>query len=219
MHDEITILIADDHPIFRKGLIDVLLVDKTLKVVGEAADGTAALAFLHDHPVDIAILDVDMPNMGGLDVAKAARREQIKVDVIILTMYKEESIFNKALDLGVRGYVLKENAASDIVQGVKTVAEGKHYVSPTISDFLVRRSKKQTTRLKDGPNLDLLSPAEHKVLKLIAANKSTKEIAEELYVSPKTVENHRANICSKLDLHGSHALLRFVIENKSRLLV
>jgi DNA-binding NarL/FixJ family response regulator len=217
MASEITILIADDHPIFRKGLMDVLLVDKSLKVIGEAADGESALSFLREHTVDIAILDVDMPNLGGLDVAKAARREQIKVDVIILTMYKEESIFNKALDLGVRGYVLKENAASDIVQGVRTVAEGKHYVSPTISDFLVRRSKKQTTRMKDGPNLELLSPTERKVLKLIAANKSTKEIAEELYVSPKTVENHRANICSKLDLHGSHALLRFVIDNKTRL--
>jgi DNA-binding NarL/FixJ family response regulator len=213
----ITLIIADDHPVFRRGLIQVLESDPALRISAEVGNGEEALAAIERHQPDIAVLDIDMPKMNGLEVMKALKKRQLSVSVIVLTMYDEERMFNKALDLGVMGYVLKESAVSDILQSVKTVASGKHFISPSISDFLVRRSRGQVPNVGVHGTLSDLTPSERRILRLISENKTSKEIAEELSISIHTVENHRAHICDKLNITGNNALLRFALEHKSLL--
>jgi DNA-binding NarL/FixJ family response regulator len=214
----IRVVIADDHPIFRKGLREILEEDRELVVVGEAADGAAALGALRSLDPQVAVVDIEMPKVNGFGLAEAVRAERLPVAIVFLTMYREEDAFNRALDIGVKGYVLKDSAVVDVVSAIKTVAAGQHYISPSISSFLVNRAARGSDLARRQPGLHRLTPMERRVLKLIAEKKTSKEISAELFVSPRTVDNHRNNICSKLDLHGSNALLKFALEHKSELL-
>jgi len=215
MNQPISVLIADDHPVFRKGLRDVIEEDSRFQIVFEAENGETVLNHLDHSLPDILILDIDMPNVGGLDVARIVQKRNLDTRVVILTMYKEEYMFNKAMDVGVRGYVLKDNAVTDILHCLKAVAEGRYCISPTISDYLLRRSGHQTSSGSKG--VDQLTPAERRILSLIADNLTNKQIADKISISYKTVERHRENIARKLDLHGAHSLLKFALENKSNL--
>lgn len=214
MKAEIKIVIADDHPIFRRGLRQIIETEPQIKVVAEADDGEMALAAVQEHTPQVAILDVDMPNRDGFEVLQIIRARRLPIAVIFLTMHKDERIFNKALDLGVAGYVLKDSAITEIVASVKAVAAGQNYVSPALSTSLLKRAARATS---PPPGLDDLTPTERRVLKLIAAYKTSKEIATELFISTRTVEHHRANICTKLSLKGSHALLKFALDHQEKL--
>jgi len=215
MSQPITLVVADDHPLFRKGLHEVIASDPMLKIVAEAADGTAALEMIQQHVPAIAVLDIDMPKMGGLAVAREIQERKIEVDIIFMTMYREEDLFNEAMDVGARAYVLKDSAVNDILNAIYTVADGKYYISPALTDHLIKRSARAEKLLRHTPSLEDLTPAEMRILKLIAENKTSKEIADILSISYKTVENHRTNIASKLHLRGSHSLLKFALENKN----
>jgi DNA-binding NarL/FixJ family response regulator len=217
MKNDIRILIADDHPIFRRGLREVIEKAPHLTVVAEAEDGIAALERIKESRPDIAILDIDMPEMDGFAVTRALGEDQLPVTIIFLTMYKDEMHFNDALDLGVKGYIIKDNAAADVVTCINTVAAGQNYISPVLSTYLVNRSKRASQFARKEPGLNDLTPTEQRVLSLLAEYKTSKEIAAQLFVSVRTVENHRANICAKLDLHGPHALVKFAIQHKSEL--
>jgi DNA-binding NarL/FixJ family response regulator len=211
------VLIADDHPVFRKGLILAVGSERSIEIVGEAADGNQALRLSEELKPDVIVLDIEMPGMNGLQVAEEIIKEHLPVDIVFLTMYKEADMFNEAMDLGVKGYVLKESAVSDIVNSIKTVAEGRYFISPSISEYLVTRSDRARMLLKKKPQLENLTKTERKVMRMISENKTSKEIGDVLHISFRTVENHRSNICHKLEIHGSHALLKFAIENKSSL--
>ena len=215
MKEHISILLADDHPIVRKGMKDILAGEKGIEVVHESGDGEDALNYLREHTVNIAIVDMNMPKKNGLQVAIAASKERIPVDFVVMTMYKDELMFNRAIDAEVRGYVLKENAITEILDCVRAVTEGKLYLSPSLSEFLLRRSKHRESLPHSIQGLNDLTPTERKVLLLLAELKTNKEIADELSISIKTVTNHRDNICKKLELHGAHALLKFALENKA----
>jgi DNA-binding NarL/FixJ family response regulator len=200
--------------LFRKGLCEVIQSDVTLRIVGEAGDGVSALALIEKCNPTMAILDIDMPHMGGLTVAREVRLRKLPTDVIFLTMYKEEDLFNEAIDVGTRGYVLKDSAVNDILNAIHTVVDGKYYISPVLSDHLMRRSARTEKLLKHTTSLEDLTPTELRILKLVAETKTSKEIAEMLSISYKTVENHRTSIAAKLQLRGSHSLLKFALENK-----
>jgi DNA-binding NarL/FixJ family response regulator len=217
MADEIRIVIADDHPIVRRGLAQTIEAEPQLKVVGEAGDGNEALRKIRELAPKVAILDIDMPGLGGFAVAREIRKENLPVAVIFLTIHSEEDMFNEALDIGALGYVLKESAVSDIVAAIRAVARGQHFLTPSISGFLVNRRRRAASLETEKPGLKDLTPSEQRILKLIAEDKSSKEIAEILFISHRTVENHRTNICQKLGLSGSHALLRFALKHKSEL--
>ena len=210
-------MIVDDHPLFRGGLRQVILDDRRFELTGEEADGEAALKFIQEKKPDIAVLDLKLPGLTGLEIAHKLQAARSPTRVIILTMHNEEELINRALDNGVMGFVLKENAVEEIVNAISAVAEGEHYFSPAVSGHLVRRRHRAESLAKEKPGLDDLTKAELRVLKLIATKKTSKEIAAELFISPRTVEAHRANICTKLDLHGSHSLLQFALENRSLL--
>jgi DNA-binding NarL/FixJ family response regulator len=214
---EIRIIIADDHPIFRRGLKEVIEADAGLRVIAEAPDGDKAIELIESARPDVALLDIDMPGKNGFEVARYLRDHQVPTAVIFLTMYREEDALGKALELGVMGYVLKDSAAGEIVAGARAVAAGKHYISPELSSFLVKRAERARFLSEQSPGLNSLTPTERRVLKLIAETKTTKQIAAELFVSPRTIDHHRASICSKLDLEGANALLKFALEHKSDL--
>lgn len=214
MSEKTAVLIADDHPLFRKGLRQAIEEDSALSVVAEAGDGSGALWQIRDLKPDVAVLDIDMPGMTGLQVARAVRDEGMYVAVVILTVYREEDMFNEAMDLGVRGYVLKETAGVEIIEALKAVSMGKYYISPTISGHLAGRTERARQLLKEKPSLSSLTSTEHKVLRLIALGKTSKDIAEEMHVSFRTVETHRYNISTKLNLHGSHSLVKFAIDHR-----
>jgi DNA-binding NarL/FixJ family response regulator len=214
MATEIRIVIADDHPVFRQGLRQIIEMERGLNVIGEAADGSAALTLIRDLRPEVAVLDINMPNLKGFEVARELRREGSSTQIIFLTMYDDERMFNEALNAGALGYLLKDSAISDIVESIRAAAGGRHFITPAISGYLIKRAARSQSLQEDAPSLKDLSPAEMRILKLIAENNSSKEIAEQLFISYRTVENHRANICQKLGLHGSNALVRFALEHK-----
>lgn len=211
------IFIADDHAILRKGLKDILQSEPDLTICGEAGNGDDALTKIAELLPDIAILDIDMPRRTGIEVAAELRMRKLNVRVINLTMYDDESFFTKSMDAGAKGYVLKDGAIADIVQAVRTVRDGKYFISPLLSSFALGRAQEQTAINEGTSPLAALTHTERKVLKLISQNKSTKDIAEELFVSHRTIDSHRANIAAKLNLQGQNALLRYAIENKHKL--
>jgi len=215
MTQEATILIVDDHPLFRRGLREVLGESSQFKIVAEAADGEEALRKVVEAKPRIAIIDIDMPRLNGLEMVRAVRKLELPLAAIFLTMYKEEDMFNAAMDLGVKAYVLKENAADDILAALNHVARDEIFVSPPMLQMKARRSDRVQQLLMSKPQIDDLTPAERRVLKMIAEDHTTKEIADLLRISARTVENHRLNICQKLNLHGSHSLLRFAFDHKS----
>ena len=205
----------DDHPLFRNGLRHVIQGNDRFELVAEAGDGETAWQLIQEKKPDVVVLDINLPKLTGLEVAKKIRDKKLPVRVIVLTMLKEEELVNRALDLGANGFVLKENAVEDIVNAIVTVADGGHYLSPAVSAFLVRRRSRAEALAAHKPGLEDLTKAERRILKLIAEKKTSKEIAAELFISPRTVEAHRANISSKLELRGSHSLLQFALENRS----
>ncbi len=213
----IRLLIADDHPIIRKALRQMLESDSAFAVVHEARDGREAMEAIERLAPDIAILDIDMPVVNGLEVLRELRKRASRVNVVILTMYNDEELFNEAMDLEVKGYILKEGAVDDIRECAHAVSKGRYYISPSISEYLVHRSERHAELHKTFPVLNQLSAAERRVLRLIGEGRTSKQIAEELSVSPKTVDNHRQNIVQKLGLHGAHALLKFALAHKAEL--
>ena len=217
MSNEIRIVIADDHPIVRQGLRQTIEAERRLKIVAEAGDGKAALEKIAELGPEVAILDVDMPEMGGFEVARALRQQGLSVEIIFLTIHDEEEVFQAAMDLGAKGYVLKDSALAEIITAINSVAKGRAYISPALSAHLLKRSRGAATLAAQKPGLADVTPTERRILKLIAQDKTSKEIAAELFVSPKTVEAHRWNICQKLELHGNLALIKFALEHKSQL--
>jgi DNA-binding NarL/FixJ family response regulator len=197
--------------VFRKGLVDLISDEDNFEVIAEAENGKEAIMQIKKYQPEIAILDINMPLINGFEVAKELNKAKAKTKIIFLTMHKEENILNKALDFRAKGYILKECAIDDIINCINYVSQDKQYISPAISELLVKR-----TRLFKGTEskLDKLTLTEKKILSLIAEEKTSREIAEQLFVSIRTVENHRINICHKLELSGINSLLKFVIENK-----
>jgi DNA-binding NarL/FixJ family response regulator len=212
MSDGVTVIIADDHPMFRKGVAEVLRADPSITVLGEASDGEAALALIQSRTPRVAVVDLEMPKKTGLEVAAAAREAAPDVSIVLLTMHAGADILQRALAVGVRGYVSKESAADDLLACVHLVAGGRTYVSASLG-----KAAAVAVGPKNAPALASLSPAERNVLRYIARNQTTREIAEALDISPKTVENHRSKICQKLSVTGNNALVRFAMEHVEEL--
>jgi DNA-binding NarL/FixJ family response regulator len=217
MNQESTVLIVDDHPLLRHGLRDVIGHNSRFKIVGEASDGVEALRQIASLKPHIAILDIDMPRLNGLETIRAVRQLPFLVKVIILTMYNEEDMFNAAMDLGAKAYVLKENAANDILIALENVDRGEDFVSPLMAEAGQRRSDRVHELLLSKPQIESLTPAERRILKLVGEDYTSKEIAGLLNLSVRTVDNHRQHICDKLKLHGTHSLLKFAFDNSAYL--
>lgn len=214
---KVRVVIVDDHPLFRQGLRSAIEGDDRFEVVGEAGLAEPALELILREKPDVAVLDVNLPQMNGFELMTSLRNRKSSVLIVILTMLKDEQAFNTALNLRVNGYVLKENAAAEILSCIAAVANGESYVSPSLTDFLLRRRSRAEFLARKRPGLEDLTVAERRVLKRIADGKTTKEIAAEFFISPRTVDSHRAHICEKLELSGANKLLQFALQNRDAL--
>lgn len=212
---KIKIIIADDHPIFRKGLRKIIEADNEIEILGEAENGESALKKILDLKPDIALLDIDMPKLTGIQVLKELKKRKVNIKTIFLTVYSDESIFDEAMNLGILGYVLKDSAISDIINCIKSVADEKYYITPSLSDFLINLKNKLKRMEENKPALNRLTKTEMNVLSLLAEGKTSRQIGEKMFISHKTVDNHKANISDKLELRGMHILIKFAIENKA----
>lgn len=199
------ILLADDHEIFRQG-VKALLEREGFRVDGEAGDGHVAIQLAEQLTPDVAVLDLTMPLLNGLDAAREIARLSPRTRTILLTMHTEDPYVAKALAAGIRGYVLKSQAAEDLVQAIREVSKGAVYLSPGVSEAVVEAylSRRELPR-------DPLTSRERQVLQLIAEGKTTKEVAGLLGVSVKTAESHRMRIMTKLDIHETAGLVRYAI--------
>lgn len=211
--EPIKIVIADDHPIFRRGLAEILASTRDFRVIGEVENGARALELVEQSSPDVAILDLDMPVLDGIAVAKMIHERRLPVKVIFLTMHRNQSVVRSMNKIGVSGYVLKDAVLDEIVDCIRAVINGEQFLGSGLGQ---RDSSgvPSTIGISTIDDINELSQTERKVLSEIARSRSNREIARDLFISVRTVETHRYNICSKLHIKGPHALLRFALANK-----
>lgn len=208
MNHEIKILVADDHPMLLKGLRNELF-EQGFNVLEGATNGAQALDVIGSEIPDIAIIDINMPLLNGFEVIKKCQDKGLKTRFIVLTSYKEKSYVLKAQKLNIHGYLLKDEPFFEIKRCIQSVLNGKFYASKVFDDIVINEISPQLEKIK------YLSPSERTIVRLIAQDKSSKEIGELLTISYRTVQKHRSNIISKLDLPSdSDALSQWVLKNK-----
>ena len=212
-----TIIIADDHPLFLSGIRMELEKDDTLNIIAEAGDGKTALELIKKYNPDVAVLDFEMPELTGLEIAKELQKSGSPVKIILLTMHNEKKIFLKALEIGIKGYVLKNDAVIDIFNAVNCVIGGGEFISPKLIGLLLEKGNDLQTEDKMPGQIVNLTQTEKNILKLIAELDSNEEIAGKLFISKRTVENQRVIISQKLDLEGAKDLLKFAVKHKDYL--
>ena len=201
----IRVVLADDHVLVRQGLRS-LLERERFQIVAEASDGREMIRLVESLHPDIAVVDIRMPLLNGIDAVRELARSCSKTKMILLTQHDEEQYIHEALEAGVRGYVLKSQVASDLVQAIQQVAHGQVYLSPSVSGAIVEAYRSKSDRHRDP-----LSGRERQVLQLIAEGKSTKDVAVVLGVSVKTAESHRSRLMEKLDIHETATLVRYAV--------
>lgn len=203
----IGVVLADDHPIFRRGLKS-LLEKEGLVILGEGGDGIEAIKMAETFRPDIIVLDFSMPRLNGLDAAKEIHRVSPRTKVILLTVHREEQYVLEAMAAGVKGYVLKSEAATGLVEAIREVHRGNAYLSPQIAQFAVGSA---LLRCVGGAPAEVLSPREIQVLKLIAEGNTTRAIAERLNLTVKTAESYRTALMAKLEIHETASLVRYAV--------
>lgn len=200
------IVIADDHPLLLAGVVSVLQKELEDVIIHEAINGAEALQKVIEVEPDITILDIEMPFLNGVEVAQKILASDLNTKIVFLTLHKERSLFNEIKDMGIDGYILKEFSTDEITQCVNAVLAGKKYYSKKIEGFIE----------KSGVDLSIFTKTEINIIKLIGKEKTTKEIADMLFVSPNTIDSHRYNICKKLELKPEkNSLLKWVLQNVS----
>lgn len=207
----IRILIADDHGVLRAGLRALLRAEPDLKVVGEAADGNAVLRLAHELRPDIVLLDVSMPGLGGIETTTRLRRLLPEARILILTIHEDEGLLREAIRAGAAGYIIKRAAESELINAIHVVWRGDIYIHPSLNRALLRDLS--PVQAPDTPSVESLTPREVDVLRLIARGYTSRQIAEVLNISARTVEGHRANLTNKLSLHSRVDLVNYAEEH------
>lgn len=199
----IRVIIADDHRIFRQGLAGLIAEEQDMELVGEAGNGTDALRLIHELQPDVAVLDLSMPRPDGIEVARQLNAEQIASACLILTMHDSTVTMHRAMDAGARGYLVKDGAYEEFVAAVRQVASGRAYFNASI-----------TAECGAAGQNPFLTRREQEVLRLTAQGLSSKTIADQLEISPRTVENHRQNIMKKLQIHNATSLVNYAVKQQ-----
>jgi two-component system, NarL family, response regulator NreC len=212
--NKIRVLVADDHGIVRKGLRFVLERQEDLEVVGEACDGREAVRICEEVHPNVVVMDIAMPQLNGLDAAAQIARHNPDIKVIILSMHGDEDYLLRALNAGVKAYLLKDSAELDLARAVRAVSQGNSFFSPAIAQLLVEDYTRQLQQRGLEDSYELLTEREKEVLQLLAEGKSNKEVANVLNLSPYTVETHRTHVMQKLDLHNTAEIVLYAVRKK-----
>jgi len=204
------ILLADDHPVVRSGLRAVLAAESDVQIIGEEGDGERALEAIRTLQPDVAILDIQMPGLSGIEVARRLSTDSNnKTALVVLSLHKEEIDLQSALDAGVSAYVVKDDAAQDLVEALRAAARGEMYVSPRLTGSLVRALRKG-----DSTTASTLTQREREVLRLLAEGMRSKEIATRLKLSTKTVESYRGTLMDKLNIRSVAGLVKYALKHR-----
>jgi len=212
MADKYSVIIAEDHQLFREGLKSMLSARGDIDIIAEAEDGLEAVSCVKRTPPDLLLLDLSMPRLSGISVMKDVKRQFPDVKILALTIHESDEYVLEAFDAGTDGYCIKDASREELMVAIDSVLEGKTYISPGIADNVVEGFLEDRRRLKTQTDWDTVTQREREVLKLLAEGYLNKEIAALLHISVKTVEKHRANIMTKLDLHNASALTAYAIE-------
>jgi len=208
---KIRILVADDHTLIRQGIVSLLTAQPDMEVVAEAANGREAVEAARRLQPDVALMDIGMPQMDGLEATRHIRQQQPGTQVLILTVHDREDYLFQAIRAGAAGYILKGADVQDLLAGVRTVCRGEVYLYPTVTKKLLTDYLRRVETGEDRASYDGLTDRERQVLRLIAEGKTTTEIARSLYLSPHTVQTHRDHIMEKLNLHSKAELIKYAI--------
>lgn len=214
---KIKIFIADDHMMFRDGLKYILTENKTCEIIGEAGNGREALDQIHKLKPDIAILDISMPLMTGLEAARMIQKYDKNIKIIILTRHDNEEYVKQAISYGVNGFILKENAGDDLLKAVKDVINGNLYLSPKLLTSMIRKGMLSQGKPEEKEIISEINPLtnrEREILKLVAEGKTNNDIAYLLRISPKTAKAHRLKIMNKLNIHNITELVKYAIKSE-----
>jgi DNA-binding NarL/FixJ family response regulator len=208
---KLRILLADDHTLMRQGLRRIVEEQEDWEVVAEASNGRDATRLALELKPDIAVVDIAMPQMNGIEAIRQITRRAPAVRVLVLSMYPDEAYIVQALQAGARGYLLKDSADTELVRAVRAIVDGKSFFSPAVSRVLLDDYVRYLTERGITDRYDSLSEREREIFQLVAEGRSNKEIAQLLYVSPSTVETHRAHIMEKLDLHSAAEIVLYAV--------
>ncbi len=211
MTGRIRILLADDHTVMRAGLRLLLERQPDMAVVAEAEDGRQAVALADSDPPDVAVMDVGMPNLNGIEATRQIAARHPGTAVVILSMHSDESYVMRALKAGARAYLLKDSAEADLIRAVRTVRQGKSFFSPAVSKMLLEDYVHQLEQRGEVDSYELLTTREREILQLLAEGKANKDVANLLNLSLYTVETHRAHILQKLGLHTVPDLILYAV--------
>jgi DNA-binding NarL/FixJ family response regulator len=211
---KIRILVADDHAIIRKGFRFVIQQQQDMEVIAEAADGREAVRLAEELEPDVVVIDIGMPQLNGIDAAEQITRRNPRTRVIILSVHSDETYIVRALNAGVKGYLLKESADLDLVRAVRSVAQGRSFFSPKVAQTLAEDYVRLLQQRGAQDSYEILTEREKEILQLLAEGKSNKEVATILNLSPYTVETHRANIMQKLNLHNTADIVLYAVRKK-----
>lgn len=216
MSDFIEVLLADDHPVVRRGLKATIEEDPALRVIAEAADGTDTLRKIIELRPAVAILDIDMPGLNGLGVARELVAQKIETHVVFMTFHADEDLMRAAMDAGGKGYLLKGSETDEVGAAIRAVCAGRTYIGSQMAAILLNQKADSSNSVRPL-DIAVLTPSEKKILRLIADGLSSKEIGDTLSIHYRTVENHRTNMCRKLNIEGANALARFALQHRAAL--
>jgi len=213
MGDKKKILLVDDHPLFRAGLKSLLVDNHSFQIIGEAGDGQEAIRLTKTLKPDLVLMDISLPDKSGIEITRELKNLFPEILIMIVSMHAKIDFITEAFRAGALGYVIKESAAERLVQGLETVARGEYFLDSSLSHKVVEKIlgfPTQEAKITDEKYAGL-TPREEQVLRLLAEGHSAREVGEKLFISPKTVENHRASIMDKLDLHSTLELIRYAV--------
>ena len=206
-----TVVIVDDHPLFREGLKSIIRRDTRYEIVGEAGNGQDAMRLIGEQRPDLVLLDVALPDKTGIELISEIKKVSSKTIIMIISMHSKVDYIVKAFKAGATGYLVKDSAAERLLQGIDAVLRDEYFLDSSVSHKVIEKLMelpKEEARITDR-GYDLLTSREQEILALLAEGLSAKEVAEKLFISPRTVENHRSSIMRKLDLHSNHELIRY----------
>ncbi len=212
MNSRIRVLIADDHAILRSGVRLLIEAESDMEVIGEAGDGVEAVELTRSLKPDVVVMDISMPEMSGIEATRAIKAELDQTNIVGLTMHSNDTYFFELLKAGAAGYVVKGGSPHELTDAIRAAARGEAYIHPTLASKLIQGFTERTDPHSGSSQSDGLTEREKEVVRLIADGLTSREIAEELVISPNTVERHRANTMSKLGMHNKAELVRYAVE-------